>query len=256
MNSKTFTFSFLALALSLSLVTCCKDDSPPRKGKTTAIFNPDKEYGTVTDIDGNEYKTITIGSQTWMAENLRVTHYRNGDPILHVKGDKDVTLWGKQTQGAFCYYRNTAKPDSIATYGYLYNGYCFLDPRGLAPEGWHIPTSEEWYTLVQFVDGGDGVLNEYSSSIAGGRMKETGILHWGFPNRFADNSSGFTAISGGWRETYLGQFRFKGYGAEYWTTTEYSPRFFNTWGMGTDFASIGRGGLQVTDGISVRCIKD
>jgi len=101
------------------------------------------------------------------------------------------------------------------------------------------------------------VLNEYSSSIAGGRMKETGTLHWGFPNRFADNSSGFTAISGGWRETYQGLFQGKGYGAIYWTTTAYYQQiFFYTWGMGTDFASVGRGGFQVTDGISVRCIKD
>ena len=254
MKPKAFSISVLTLALAFSLVSCCKDNPEPRKGKSNAIFNLDKTYDTVKDIDGNEYKTITIGTQTWMAENLRVTHYRNGDLIPNVKDDN---LWGKQTQGAYCYYRNAANPDSIATYGYLYNGYCFLDPRGLAPEGWHVPTDAEWYTLVTFVDGGDGVLNEYSSSIAGGRMKEIGTLHWDFPNRFADNSSGFTAISGGWRQTYQGIFQFKGYGAQYWTTTAYYQQiFFHGWGMGTDFASVGRNGFQVTDGISVRCVKD
>lgn len=255
MNNK-FIYLLAFATILLIMTDCCKDDDKPRKGKSDAVFNPDKDYGAITDIDGNVYKTIVIGTQTWMAENLRVTHYRNGDPIPNVKGEKDVNLWGKQTQGAYCYYWNTANPDSIATFGYLYNGYCFLDPRGLAPEGWHIPTSEEWYTLVVFVDGGDGVLHEYSSSVAGGRMKETGTLHWDYPNRFADNSSGFTAISGGWRQTYQGLFQFKGYGAQYWTTTEYYPKFFYGWGMGTDFASVGRNGFHVTDGISVRCIKD
>jgi uncharacterized protein (TIGR02145 family) len=253
MKSRFFISISITLGIVATIASCCKESSEPRIGHTTAVFNPNLTYDSITDIDGNVYKTITIGTQTWMAENLRVTHYRNGDPIPNVKDSK---AWGKQTTGAYCYYKNEANPDSIATYGYLYNGYCMLDPRGLAPEGWHVPTDAEWYTLVKFVDGGDGVLNEYSSSVAGGRMKETGTLHWDYPNRFADNSSGFTAISGGWRQTYQGQFQFKGYGAQYWTTTKYHPVFFYGWGMGTDFASIGRNGFQVTDGISIRCVKD
>jgi len=132
---------FSALVLIVLITSCCKENGEPRKGKSNAIFNPDKTYDTIKDIDGNEYKTITIGTQTWMAENLRVTHYRNGDPIPNVK---DANAWSKQTAGAYCYFRNTNKPDSIATFGYLYNGYCFLDPRSLAPEGWHIPTDQEW----------------------------------------------------------------------------------------------------------------
>jgi len=248
-------FYLLALAATLLIMTnCCKDDEKPRKGKSDAVFNSYKEYGTVTDIDGNEYKTITIGTQTWMAENLRVTHYRNGDPISHVK---DATAWSNQATGAYCYYRNTNKLDSIATYGYLYNGYCFLDSRGLAPEGWHVPSDAEWLTLVDFVAAGDAITDQWGvNAVAGGRMKETGTLHWDYPNRFADNSSGFTAISGGWRQTYQGVFLQKGYGAHYWTIAEYSPKFFYGWGIGTDFASIVRNGYFVTDGISVRCIKD
>ena len=85
MNLKQTTLATLALTIALGLASCEGDDPAPRRGKTTAVFNPDKEYGTVKDIDGNEYRTITIGTQTWMAENLRVTHYSNGDPITFLR---------------------------------------------------------------------------------------------------------------------------------------------------------------------------
>ena len=99
-------------------------------------------YGTVTDIEGNVYKTLKIGGQFWMVENLKVTKYRNGDLIPHIT---DNTEWGSLKSGAYCYYDNDI--NNYNTYGLLYNGYTIKDEREIAPEGWHIPTSDDWKIL-------------------------------------------------------------------------------------------------------------
>jgi uncharacterized protein (TIGR02145 family) len=243
----------LLFALLIFLQASCEKEEP-RIGKTSAVFNPDKVYGTVKDIDGNVYKTITIGSQTWMAENLRVTHYSNGDPVPNVK---DNTKWSQQTSGAYCSYENTRNPDTIATYGLLYNGYAVLDSSELAPEGWHIPSDEEWSTLVATIDAGDGTTDQYgSNSIAGGRMKEAGTRHWGYPNRFADNSSGFTAIPNGIRWQNPANFSYWHYDLSYWSSTEWNTIQLYYRGINTDFASIRRQPFGKVAGMSVRCIKD
>ena len=244
--------------LILQLASCRRDDPPPRPGQTTAVFNPNLTYGTMTDIDGNEYRTIGIGNQVWMAENLRVTHYRNGDPIRHVTGEGDIWLWGNLTEGAWCSYENTKDVDQIATYGLLYNWYAVDDERGLCPSGWHVPTDEEWGVLVEYVDAGDGATSiDGINSLVGGRLKETGILHWDYPNRFADNSSGFTAIPGGERLTSWNlEFRAKGYNCFMWSSSLWEglvPQYRN---INTDFATIGRHTGSVNTGLSVRCIKD
>jgi hypothetical protein len=106
--------------------------------KVVIIFNPNLTYGSLIDIDGNEYKTISIGTQTWMAENLKTTKYRNGDPIPNVTDD---TEWGKLSTGAYCDYDNI--PDNSAIYGKLYNWYAVDDSRNIAPTGWHVPTDKE-----------------------------------------------------------------------------------------------------------------
>ncbi len=244
---------FSAFVLILLNTSCCKENGEPRKGKSNAVFNPDKIYDTVKDIDGNEYKTITIGTQTWMAENLRTTHYRNGDPIPNIT---DNTQWGMQTAGACCSYKNTKDVDSIATHGLLYNGYAVTDSRGLAPEGWHIPTDIDWATLIFFVDGGDGYADINGSSIAGGRIKEAGTLHWGRANK-GDNSSGFTAIPGGERNANDGVFWFISYSGIYWSSTEYiSNLTLFVRDMSPDFQGITRSQIPLKQGISVRCVKD
>lgn len=98
---------------------------------------------TVTDIDGNVYRTVKIGSQWWMAENLKVTHYRNDDAIPNIT---DNTEWSTHTTGAYCCYNNA--PDSAATWGGLYNWHAATDGRNLAPAGWHVPSDAEWQTLL------------------------------------------------------------------------------------------------------------
>ena len=128
---------------------------------------------------------VQIGAQIWTLKNLDVTTYRNGDPIPQVT---DLTAWGNLTTGAWCYYDND--PNNGAIYGKLYNWYAVNDPRGLAPQGWHVPTETEWTTLINYLGG---------ASVAGGKMKSTGTTYWGSPNT-GTNSSGFSALPGGLRE--------------------------------------------------------
>ncbi len=256
---------FLLIAfMFLIAANSCKKDDAIKVGKSTAVFNSSKIYGTVKDIDGNIYKTITLGTQTWMAENLRTTHYQNGDTIPNVKGVKDPSLWGNLITGAYCTYNNTSDLDSIATFGLLYNGYAVTDSRNIAPEGWHVPTDAEWNTLETFVAAGDAITDDLGNGVAGGRLKEVGILHFG-SNNHADNSSGFTALPGGERSTsyneatYSSAFWFIGYFSAYWTTSEADPPPFSTLFMRLmvpDFTSITRNPELYNYGISVRCIKD
>ncbi|HDO06183.1 MAG TPA: hypothetical protein ENG85_00705, partial [Bacteroidetes bacterium] len=130
MKIKGMVLIFIAV-VSINFTACKKKPlkpDNPLNGRTTAVFNPNKTYGTVTDIDGNVYKTIVIGNQTWMAENLRVTHYQNGDTIPNVT---DNTTWKDLSTDAYCNYNNTTDLDTIATYGRLYNWYAVNDTRGL-----------------------------------------------------------------------------------------------------------------------------
>lgn len=128
------------------------------------IFNPDVIYGKVTDQDGNEYKTVTIGTQTWMAENLRTTKYRTGEAIPEIQ---DSTAWVKSSlkSGAYCNYRNTTGDSEIKMYGRLYNWYATSDTRNLAPEGWHVADTFDWNVLIKHLE---------SATLAGGKLKETG----------------------------------------------------------------------------------
>jgi len=255
MNFKPFILSLFGFAILLSFVTCCKDYPAPRKGKSSAVFNPDKEYGTVKDIDGNEYCTITIGTQTWMAENLRVTHYRNGDPIANVK---DNNAWGNQTAGAYCSYGNTSNVDSIATYGYLYNWFTCVDERELCPDGWHVPTDEEWTTLITYLDNGENGFDPNGTGdngIVGGRIKEAGTTHWGISNR-GDNSSGFTALPGGFRQSYNGLYKGYNYRAFFWSSTSYTDMVSLHRSLSSMYTSVVRQTLSNEDGMSVRCVKD
>ncbi|HPG41220.1 MAG TPA: FISUMP domain-containing protein [bacterium] len=160
----------------------------------------------VTDIDGNIYQIIKIGNQLWMAEDLRVTHYRNGEPIPNVT---DNSQWDYLTSGAYCYYADDSS--YATTYGALYNWYAVNDTRNLAPTGWHVPTDREWQTLVDYLGGDD---------VAGGKLKETGTEHWESPNEGATNASGFTSRPGGGCRSNGRDFCLMGYVAIYWSATD------------------------------------
>ena len=150
-----------------------------------SVHNPNVYYGIMTDQEGNVYRTIQIGNQLWMAENLKTTKYRNLDPIPNVT---DNTAWNSLTTGAWCYLGNNSSND--CPYGKLYNWYAANDTRQICPSGWHIPTSSDINILVSYLGG---------ASIAGGKMKSTGSDYWQSPNIGATNESGFSALSGGYR---------------------------------------------------------
>ena len=201
-----------------------------------------KAQGTVTDIEGNIYKTLMIGTQIWMVENLKVRHYRNGDPIPNVR---DTTLWGSVTTGAYAWYNNDSA--GYTSYGILYNWFAATDSRRIAPEGWHVPTDAEWTTLVIYLGG---------AAISGGKMKETGTLHWNNPNTGATNESGFTAIPAGYRYTDNGSFRQVGSDSDWWSATAVDITYAWFRNIYFNAASSGRYYYNKQNGFSIRCVMD
>jgi uncharacterized protein (TIGR02145 family) len=209
---------------------------------------------TVTDYDGNIYPTVQIGSQTWMAGNLKVTHYEDGSAIPLVEG---TSAWDGMTTSsrAYCWYNNsTANRD---TYGGLYSWAGAMkgaassssNPsgvQGVCPDGWHLPSDSEWTVLTDYLGG---------LSNAGGKMKEAGLVHWNSPNVGANNASGFTALPGGNRY-YSGSFDGIGNGAIFWSTTESNSS--NAWVSGLNYNSAEAYSYDdlKRSGFSVRCVKN
>jgi uncharacterized protein (TIGR02145 family) len=222
--------SILAAFIHVLIINCGGEEA----------FGP-KTPGTVTDIDNNTYKTIKIGTQWWMAENLKVTHYRNGDAIPNVT---DGYAWSNLTTGAYCEYNNDA--NIVATYGRLYNWHAAGDSRHIAPTGWHVPSDSEWQTLVDYL-GGD--------SVAGGRMKETGIKHWMSANSGATNESGFCGLPGGYR-SFDSHYYFMGASASIWSSNENSPYFALIRVLDYNSPAASRFSVYKSYGFSVRCVKD
>lgn len=212
-------------------------------GLALFAFKPQAQ-STVTDYDGNVYNTVAIGTQVWMQENLRTTHYHNGDLIPNVP---DHAGWGNQAAGARCYYNN----DSVvyaSVYGVLYNWFAVSDSRNLCPVNWHVPTDAEWTALSDYLGG---------TGFAGGKMKEAGTSHWLEPNIEATNESGFTALPGGYRPHDDGIFEgIHGFGY-WWSATEYNSNsawdrnIYNASASIYPYYDDGKG-----YGFSVRCVRN
>lgn len=209
---------------------------------SSAIFNPNLTYGTITDQDGNTYKTITIGTQVWMAENLRTTKYRNGDVIPEYASG---ISWSGITTGAVCAYNNTTSSDTINTYGRLYNWYAATDSRGIAPTGWHVPTDAEWTVLTTFL-GAD----------AGNKLLETGTTHWTMSSS-STNESGFTALPNGERFTSEGIYNGMHNNAYFWTSTSLNAynAMMRSLQAGNP-SSYMQANFYKQYGFGIRCVKD
>lgn len=200
---------------------------------------------TVTDADGNTYKSVRIGDQVWMAENLKTTKYRDGTAIPYIT---DKTTWAGLTTGAYCYFLNSTSNGSV--YGGLYNFYAVINNHNLCPNGWHVPSDSEWKTLRDYLGG---------ENIAGGKLKETGTTHWDSPNTGANNISGFSALGSSWRGEDGNFYYSVGWMTYWWTDTEYNNN--NAWSY---YISYGSSKLvrfsgayhQKKAGHSIRCIKD
>jgi uncharacterized protein (TIGR02145 family) len=216
-------------------------------GMTTAscgaqlVHNGNLTYGSITDQQGNLYRTIKIDSQEWMAENLKTSVYRNGEQILNVTNNAQ---WQSLTSGAWCTYSNNLALE--CPYGKLYNWYAVADPRGLCPTGWHVPTESDWLILENSIGG---------SMIAGGKMKNHGNQYWTTPNTGATNESGFSGLPGGVRFA-AGTYNRLGTYAYWWSSTQktatggvYRYLYYNDSIAGiTDDTKV--------LGLSIRCLKD
>lgn len=200
-------------------------------------FNPDLSYDSIYDFEGNKYKTIVIGTQTWMAENLRSVRFNDGTDIPFVP---DTYKWSLLDTPGYCWYNG----DSVA-YGGVYNWYA-VGTGKLCPEGWHIPSDEEWTTLTDYLGGPE---------VAGGLLKEVGSVHWLRPNAGATNESGFTALPSGYRSAYGGYSNLGHYGI-WWTSTEWSSGGAWYRDLYYGYESVDRSNTSKKGGGSVRCLKD
>jgi uncharacterized protein (TIGR02145 family) len=216
---------------------------PP--GETSEWLNPNLTYGSVTDQDGNTYATIEIGTQEWMAENLRTTTYANGDPIPNVT---DSAQWSNLTTGAWAHYENDSQFE--VPYGKLYNWYTVADPRNVCPTGWHVPTDAEWTLLTDYLGGED---------VAGGKMKTTGTIEaatglWQSPNTEATNISGFSGFPGGVRVN--SSCSLMGFNGLWWSSSEYDTS--RAWDRYLEelHGGVGRNSNNKLFGFSVRCLRD
>jgi uncharacterized protein (TIGR02145 family) len=200
--------------------------------------------GTITDIDGNTYHTVQLGTQCWTVENLKTSRYKDGTNILTGLSNLD---WENNTTGAYAVYKDSAIYNNI--YGKLYNWYA-VNTGKLAPTGWHVPTHDDWTTLITY-------LGERGASFpqnGGGSMKSTSTL-WISPNLGADNSSGFTGLPGGWKYLY-GAYNYAGNKGNWWSSTEYNTdeakyRYLDYYSTSFNVNFFGK-----HLGLSVRCVED
>lgn len=195
--------------------------------------------GFVQDVDGNRYNTVEIGTQVWMAENLKTTHFNDGVPIPNVT---DISAWASLSSPAYCWFNND-EATYKNTYGAQYNWFT-VSTGNLCPSGWHVPIQAELITLINYLG---------TESVAGGKMKEAGIEHWNSPNTGADNSSGFSCLPAGDRAP---GFENLGISASIWSaTSRVTP-----WGIGIQLhnnsSSVVWAEFNKYFGFSVRCLKD
>jgi uncharacterized protein (TIGR02145 family) len=195
---------------------------------------------TVTDIDKNTYAVVAIGNQRWMAENLRVKHYSNGDPIPNIRSAEE---WQNLEMGAFCDYDNESKNASV--YGHLYNWFAVSDSRNLCPVGWHAPSTSEW-----------NILDSVMGNEAGNKLKANSPL-WVVVKREGVEQSMFNALPTGFFDVLEG-FTGKGSEARWWTATRVphvngKGAFYRYVGNGS---KLGKGSFNRVSGCPVRCVKD
>lgn len=249
----------IVLFLMASVLVSCNQNKPLKEStkeeqtveetdtstnESGIIFNKELLLkDTVVDIDGNVYHTVQIGQQIWMVENFKCTHFRNGEKIENVTDNDE---WFNLTSSAYCNYENDTA--YVKTYGRMYNWYAVNDNRNICPEGWHIPSYEEWTTLINFLGGRDH---------AGSKMKEKTTAHWIYDlNKRSTNSSGFTGLPGGLRSD-SGNFFAEGGSGLYWSNTESDET--SAWmiflgSYDNDVVETMSGSKY--EGYSVRCIKD
>lgn len=239
-----YQLSFLVIGVGILLLIGACRQSKDEPSVPVAVPPPPATscQGTVMDIDGNTYPVVQIGTQCWMAANLKTTRYRDGTTIPNVTDDIN---WTQLNSGAWSNYDNS--PANDATYGKLYNWYAAAN-LNLCPLGWHVPTDAEWTVLTDYLGGKD---------VAWGKMKADSQL-WNEPNSGATNESGFSGLPGGFRNASVGNFRDLGYGGFWWSAWEHGADYawfrslyYNYFGAG-----FGRYNDDKRNGFCMRCVRD
>ena len=246
------------IALTSALFSCKKETTTPNTptNSVVCVDNPNINFTAVgapvgkfsdciKDVDGNVYKTVTIGPQQWMAENLKVSKYSDGTTIPNIT---DNTQWQNDTSGAWSYHNNDSANN--AKYGKLYNWYAVSPTKNgnknVCPTGWHVPTDAEWTVLTDYLGG---------ESVAGGKMKEVGTIIWNSPNTEATNTSLFTGLPGGYRYS-AGGYSLIGGSGNWWSSSENVTS--DAWAR--YLLSYSGGALRLNyykrNGLSVRCLRD
>jgi uncharacterized protein (TIGR02145 family) len=243
------------LASVILLLSCKKESSNPSSNKstnsTTNTTTSTAKYGNgVTDLDGYKYKTVVIGNQEWMGENLKVSKYNDGTVIPNII---DNTQWSKLTTGAWCYNNNNNISNDLK-FAKLYNWYA-LSPttngnKNVCPTGWHVPTDNDWSIMTDFLGG---------EAVAGGKLRDVGESSWNSSSSSNTNPYLFTALPGGQRDSD-GNFTSIGNYGSWWSNTESTQYYFNisSWArsMEGSGSNISRLGTVKGYGLSIRCIKD
>ena len=202
--------------------------------------DPKLETAKVTDIEGNTYKTVRIGEQWWMAENLKTTKYNDNTDIPD--GSRNGTAWAELTTPSFCWYNHNL--DNKDVYGALYNWSTVYTSK-LCPTGWHVPNDAEWTILIDFIGGLE----------FGDKLKETGTRYWYDKNTGATNETGFTALPGGERRNWGGFSDIHVIGV-WWSSTEDDTDKAMRWSLSYANSNVHHAGFYKQYGYSVRCIKD
>lgn len=204
------------------------------------LLNNSGDTGEIVDVNGTSYETVQIGNQVWMADNLNVTHYRNGDPIPSITNNQE---WEEMKEGAYSYYRNFWYFGRV--YGALYNWHAVNDERGLCPEGWRIPDDYDWRELSRYLGGREE---------AGGKLKATS-LRWMRPNEGATDETGFSALPGGYRHSNGTFYNIRKFG-DYWTSLGFPDGYAYFRSFCNEYSYMHEGVYSKSTGAYVRCIKE
>ena len=256
MKKKNTIWIYLLMIIGTFLLATnsCKKDNTTNNNNSN----------TVKDLDGNVYHTITIGTQTWMVENLKTTKFSDSTVIPHVTS---MTDWAALRTPGFCTYNNTTNADTINTYGRLYNWYT-VNTGKLCPTGWHVPTDAEWTTLENYLIAngynydGSTAGNMYAKALASATGWSLSTIAGAVGNTDFSakrNASGFTAVAGGYRyysESIYGNNPNIGKNGYWWTSSEFSTAYAFYRSMYFDSDSVENGNYNKRFGLSVRCLKD
>jgi len=252
LKSKLFFYVLFIVALTIITSTSCK-----KKTETPPI----QETGTVTDVDNNTYKTVKIGNQWWMAENLRVKRYRNGFQIPEMTETSPDSVWAQKTTGSFCVYGYNQSLDP--TFGLLYNWYTIIDTSNIAPVGWHVPSDDEWKTLEMYLGMSQADVDQvkWRGTDQGDKLKVASpqLNYWAsYGNVWSTNATGFSAVAGScrlfnatWGDPGLSNTGF-------WWSSSIHTGDNEVWYRYLDYknSNVFRYHGPKTYGMSIRCVKD